>query len=117
MFFRIRVKSNGRIIAEKALLADSFLQRFKGLMFSEKMEGCDALVLKPCVSIHTFFMKYSIDVIFLDKGLKVIKIKRNLKPWRMTPFYFLSDQVVELTGGCLDTKLKEGDELEVVCTS
>ena len=117
MFFRITVKSDGRMIAKKALLADSFFKRFKGLMFGEKMEGYDALVLKPCNSIHTFFMQYSIDVIFLDKELRIIKIKRNLQPWRITPMYFSSNQVVEFVGGHLDRNLKKGDELEVVCIS
>ena len=115
MFFRIMAKTDRRIIAERALLADSFFKRFKGLMFNKKMEDHDALILKPCNSIHTFFMNYSIDAIFLDKDLKVVKIKKNLKPWRMTPVYFLSNQVIELAGGGVDENLKKGDELELVC--
>ena len=115
MFFRIMAKSDRRVVAERALLANSFLKRFKGLMFNKKMKGYDAIMLKPCNSIHTFFMNYAIDAIFLDKKLKIIKIKRNLKPWRITPVYFYSASVIELEGGCLDKNVKKGDELELVC--
>ena len=115
MFVKIVVKSDKRVIAEKAMLADSFFKRLKGLMFSKKMDGYDALILNPCNSIHTFFMKYSIDVVFLNKESKIIKIKRGLRPWRTTPIYWFASQVIEFAVDCLDKKLQEGDELEFVC--
>ena len=115
--FKIVVKSNGKTMAQKAVLAESFFQRLKGLMFSERMEGFDALVIKSCNSIHTFFMKYSIDVVFLNKELKIIKIKRGIQPWRITPMYFSATQAVEFQRGYVDESLKEGENLEFVCTS
>ena len=115
MFFRIITKKEKKTIAEKAIFADTFLKRFKGLMFDKKMEGYDALVIKPCKSIHTCFMKYSIDVVFLNEKFQIVKIKRNMRPWKMTPFYFSSTQVVEFENGRIDQELKEGDELELIC--
>ena len=117
MFFKIIVKSNRRTVAEKAILADSFFKRLKGLMFEKKMDGHDALIIKPCNSIHTFFMNYSIDVIFLNQKLKIIKIKRKMQPWKISPVYFSATQVIELEGGRIDNRLKEGDELELICTN
>ena len=115
MFYKIIAKSDRREIAGKAILADSFFKRFKGLMFGKKMDGYDAIVIKPCKSIHTFFMRYSIDVIFLNKELKIIKINRNLRPWRITSVCLFAEQVIELESGRVDKNLKKGDELELIC--
>ena len=115
MLYKVIMKSNGKEIAGRVIVANSFYKRFKGLMFEKKMDGYDALIIKPCKSVHTFFMKYSIDVIFLSKELKIVKIKRNLRPWRITPVYFLAEQVIEFESGRVDKNLREGDELELLC--
>lgn len=60
-------------------LADSFKSRFFGLM--GRREGIYGLLLSPCNSIHTCFMRYSLDAVFLDRDNKVIAIKRCLKPF------------------------------------
>jgi uncharacterized membrane protein (UPF0127 family) len=104
-------------IADRAMEASSMLSRMKGLMFSKEMIGFDGLFIKPCNSIHTFFMNYPIDVLFLNKEMKVVKIKRNLRPWRMTRMYLSAHQVLELKGGSLDSRILEGDKLEVICTN
>ncbi|MFT6068557.1 MAG: uncharacterized membrane protein (UPF0127 family) [Bacteriovoracaceae bacterium] len=104
-------------IALNAKEASSMLSRMKGLMFSKEMKGFDGLFIKPCNSIHTFFMNYPIDVLFLNKEMEIIKIKRNLRPWRMTRMYLSAHQVLELNGGSLDERILEGDKLEVICTN
>lgn len=104
-------------VASSAKEASSMISRMKGLMFSKDMVGFDGLFIKPCNSIHTFFMNYPIDVIFLNKEMKVVKIKRNLLPWRMTRMYLSAHQVLELKGGTLDDRILEGDKLEVICTN
>ena len=80
-------------------------------MFSSDMFGFDGLLIKPCNSIHTFFMQYSLDVAFLDKDLKIVKIIRNLRPWRITGLYLKANQVLELKAGTLDNKIVEGDQV------
>lgn len=102
-------------VAKEATEATTALTRMKGLMFASDMIGYDALFIKPCNSIHTFFMKFPIDVLFISKEMKVVKIMRNLLPWRMTRMYFTAHQVLELKGGTLDERVKVGDELEVIC--
>ncbi|MBR3628149.1 MAG: DUF192 domain-containing protein [Elusimicrobia bacterium] len=62
-------------------VAESFFDRFKGLMFVPKEKAFD-LLIKNCNSIHTCFMKFNIDVFCLDKEFKVVKIYKNLKPFR-----------------------------------
>ena len=77
--FILKVK-NGEIICNKMIVAENILNRMQGLMFSEKMPECDGFLIDPCRSIHTFFMLYSLDILFLDKNFKVVKILYDLTP-------------------------------------
>lgn len=61
------------------LIADSFIKRLFGYMF-RKTPHHNAILLNPCNSIHTFFMKFNIDVLFLDEHMQVIKKIENLRP-------------------------------------
>lgn len=105
------------LISQQLKIAESFFERLIGLMFKEKMEGFDGLLIKQCRSIHTFFMKYPLDIVFMNNEMKVKKIIRNMKPWRMTFIYFTSTQVLELQAGTLPVTVQEGDKLEVLCTN
>jgi len=107
-------KRNKYVVCQKAKFASSFFERLKGLMFSKNLPDCDGLLLSPCNSIHTFFMNYSLDVIFLDNQFKVIKILRGLKPWRLSWIYFRSTQVLEMKAGSLNNEIIEGDMLEAL---
>lgn len=62
-------------------VAETFWNRFKGLMFVPKEKSFN-LLIKNCNSIHTCFMRFNIDVYCLDKDFKVVKIYRNIKPFR-----------------------------------
>lgn len=106
------------VIANKALVADTFWLRFKGLMFSKSLgEDKDGVFFDNCRSIQTTFMRYPIDVIFLNKENEVVKIIKEMKPWRMTPPYFKASKCLELMGGSLPKELVPGDKLEVRCIS
>jgi uncharacterized membrane protein (UPF0127 family) len=104
-------KAKNIYLGKRIKTADSFWDRLIGLMFSSDMFGFDGLLIKPCNSIHTFFMEYNLDVAFLDKDLKIVKIIRNLKPWRITGLYLKANQVLELKAGALDSKIVEGDQV------
>ncbi|RLA63237.1 MAG: DUF192 domain-containing protein [Epsilonproteobacteria bacterium] len=108
------VKNKNLNLGKDIKLADSTFSRVKGLMFDEKIEG-DGLLIRPCNSIHTFFMKFNIDVLFLNKSLKVVKIIRNMPPWRMSKIYWSAWQVLEFSGGSLNDEIVEGDYIEEVC--
>ncbi|MCG1009768.1 DUF192 domain-containing protein [Salinicoccus sp. ID82-1] len=81
--------------------AYSFWSRFKGLMFKCSMPSDSALHLYPCRSIHTFFMKFSIDVIYLDEENKVVGIETNLIPGKIGWRYKEARSVIELPAGKL----------------
>jgi len=106
-------RENGEIVCHHLKLAESMDERMLGLMFKEEMPGCDGLLISPCNSIHTFFMKMNIDVVFLTKDFKVVKVFYNLKPWRMTTMYFKSKHVLEMKAGTLVPNLQIGESLRV----
>lgn len=110
-------KNSELILCRDFKIASSFFDRLIGLMFSKKMKDFDGLLIKHCQSIHTFFMFYSIDVVFLDSKYRVIKIIHQLKPWRLTWFYWRASQVLELPGNTVGESLQVGDYLEVKCTN
>ena len=107
--------SKGEVVCEHAQLADSMRTRILGLMFTNDLDSREGLVLRPCNSIHTFFMNYSIDVIFLDKNFKVIKIIYDMQPWRMSGMYFRANQVLEMKSKRDHCSISIGETLEVVC--
>lgn len=62
-------------------LAESFLSRFRGLMLRANLPEGRGLLLAPCNSVHMGFMRFSIDVIYLDENFCIKKIVQNLRPW------------------------------------
>lgn len=112
---KVVVKDKDIILATHIKIASSFLDRLIGLMFSKKMFGFDCLFIKQCRSIHTCFMRYPIDVVFITKDLKVVRIIKNMKPWKFTRLYFTAAHVLELRGDSIDDRLEVGDQLEVIC--
>lgn len=109
------VKRNNKVIAERVELANSFKSKLMGLMFSKDLGNRDGLLFHLSNSIHTCFMNYPIDVIFMDKEDKVVRVIRNMKPWRMTRMYFTATKVLELMGGTLKEDLPLGEKLEIEC--
>jgi len=109
--------SSGQILAHKCKYADSILKRFKGLMFSKKFQDSDGLILRPCNSIHTFFMNFPIDAIFIGKQDDIVAVYRNVRPWRLTPVYFSAKMVLELPSGATPDFAKKGDKLDIKCTN
>ena len=111
--FKVVVKGKEIILGEKVIEARSMLERLQGLMFKNSFEGFDGMIITPCCSIHTFFMKMSIHAIFLDKMNRVVKIYEGLGPWRVTPIFFNAQKVLEISTEKDISSLKEGDYIEV----
>jgi len=104
-----------KILASKVELADTFWQRFRGLMFRQNFCDGEALVFEPksgLQNIHTFFMMFSIDVIFLDSNFLVIEICQKLKPWRIHRSKIKASYIIELHAGTIShTNVKIGHKL------
>lgn len=107
-------KTSKKVVAEHVILADSFLKRSKGLLGKKSFEKENTLWIKRCQSIHTFFMRFSIDVVFVDKDLKVTNMYLSLKPWRVTPYAFKAKSVFEFSAGTINPdEVAIGDQLYV----
>ena len=106
--------SSSAVIVDKGRIADNFFTRLRGLIGVREFAPGDGLWIKPCSSIHCMFMSIPIDVLYLDKGQRVVGMDRNVRPWRMGHFYRKVHSVVELPVGALDQSAVEiGDQLRV----
>ncbi len=113
-------ESKGVVLAHRAEVADTFLRRLRGLMFKKRLEYGEGLVLRPprrgrrTCAIHTFFMRFPIDVLFLDDG-EVVDAVEELRPWRVYVPREEAEEVVELPAGTVSRSGTEvGDEVRVV---
>jgi len=108
-------ESRGAVIADKAEVAASFWSRGKGLIGRKSLAEGYGLVIRPCGSIHMFFMSIPLDVLHVDKEGRIIKILHEIKPWRVGPIVFKSKWVVELPAGTARRSgTEEGDIVAVV---
>jgi uncharacterized membrane protein (UPF0127 family) len=101
------------MICEEIIVANTFFKRLAGLMGKDALPRGTALMLAPCCQVHTLFMKFHIDVIFLDRQYRVRQVIENLPPWRISGPVRKSRMVVELAGGTLQKKVAPGDLLEI----
>jgi uncharacterized membrane protein (UPF0127 family) len=79
-----RVASDdGVVVCERCALADSFVTRLRGLLGRKALAQGDGLMISPAGSVHTMFMRFTIDAIFLDKTFEVVGVAPGLRPWRL----------------------------------
>ena len=96
------VRLDSRQILE-VTVANSFFDRFKGLLMHSSLPEGTGLVLEKCNSIHTIGMKFPIDVVFLDAGKKVLSVKSNMKSWKMA-YCPGATRVIECNAGVASDK-------------
>src|SRR6056297_676843 len=106
----LRNADSGEIILNQLEIADTFWKRFKGLQFRKALPRDRGLLIAPCSSLHTCFMRFAIDVIMLDKQNVVVGIRQNVKPWRVCFCHRSTTQVIETRAGTID--LAPGTRLE-----
>jgi uncharacterized membrane protein (UPF0127 family) len=100
-------------IAGNVAVATRMFERMKGLLGQSAMVAGDGLLIKPCNSVHTFGMKFPIDVVFLNRNNVIIAVRKNLAQNRLTQIYLKAASVLELPAGCLDaTSTNVGDEIQ-----
>jgi uncharacterized membrane protein (UPF0127 family) len=93
-------------------IADSFLLSLIGLMGRSHLEAGHGLWIVPCQSVHTFWMRFSIDVVFLDEHSKVIHLVENLRPFRVSKHLSRARSVIELPVSSIRTTGTQiGDEI------
>lgn len=92
----------------------SFLERFKGLMFTESIPDGYGLLIRPCNQIHMMNMKFPLDVIYLAEDGTVLRIDEDIRPWKFGKLVKKAVGVVEVNAGtCARLGLEPGDRLTV----
>jgi uncharacterized membrane protein (UPF0127 family) len=105
------------ILADAADVADSSPKRRKGLLAREALYSGEGLWIVPCGAIHSFGMKFPIDVVYLDRKKRVRKVRTEMVPWRLS-MCLLAHSVLELPSGSIArTHTQSGDQLEFRDTS
>lgn len=114
MSCKIFNKTKGVCIVENAQVARTFLQKLVGLMFRDSIAKDEALIFHNVNSIHMFFMRFPIDVVYLDKDNKALKIKHSLKPWRMSSCMRAKATIELPSRKAQETATEIGDILEFI---
>jgi len=107
--------AEGSVVAEHLEIADGFLRRGLGLMFRRELPAGHGLALRPCNSIHMFFMRFPLDVAFLDREGRVVRAYHGIRPWRVSRIVRGARTAIELPAGTLDAAgVERGAVLRVV---
>lgn len=105
-------QTKNTILAEETITANGFFSRMKGLLGKKELSKGHAIILTPCNCIHTLFMRFAIDVLFVGKDNNILELINTLKPFRVSPPYYLAKFVIELPAGTIQsTATQKGDSL------
>lgn len=105
--------TRGTILAARMEAALTGAARNKGLLGRERLLPGEALWIAPCESVHTFFMRFPIDLVYLDRKLKVKKVRHSVGAWRMSAC-LTAHSVLELPAGtALASRTQRGDQVEM----
>src|SRR5919197_5495625 len=107
----LRREDDGRVVCEHCVVADTTLRRLRGLLGRRELRPGDGLVLRPGWSIHTAFLFFPIDVVFVNADQVVVKVVRNLKPWRASTCRGARDVVELAAGEAARRGIKAGDRV------
>ena len=100
------------VLADRAEVANTFVKRLLGLLTRSGLADGQALILSPSNSIHSFFMRFTFDAVFLDKNSKVIAALSSFKPFRLSRIYFKAASTIELPEGVIKaTDTQSGDTI------
>ncbi len=106
--------SQNSLIARRVNVANTFGARLKGLMGRASIGSEEALVITRCQQIHMFFMRFAIDVIFVDGDNRVVGLVRNIRPYGLSPIFWEAQCAVELAPGAIDSSRTQlGDRLKM----
>lgn len=106
----VKLSTKNGISIENVRLAEHFWTRFLGLMGRRSMPSCNALLLMKCGSIHTFFMRFSIDVVYFSRDFKVIGVQ-TIRPWRFGKIIRGVNHILEIPSG--NNVFKLGDVISI----
>ncbi len=117
MLYNIKNVTKGTKLASSAKVASNFSSRLFGLMFKKNIRDEEALIFYQAPSIHTFFMRFPIDILFLGRQMKVKRIVCGLRPWRLSVCWGASTTIELPSGKIRQTKVQVGDKITIISQS
>ncbi len=113
-YLRITNPARSSILGERIGVADSTLTRFVGLMGRSSLAPGHGLLIRPSNGVHTFWMRFSIDVLLLDREHRVLSAYGKLRPFRMTSINWKASIALELPAGTIAaSNTQSGDLLQI----
>jgi uncharacterized protein len=113
----VTVLAHARVVCDSCAVADTMWTRLRGLMGRRELEPGEGLLLRPSGSVHTCFMRFAIDIAFLDRELRVLAVSPGVRPWRLR-LQRGARAVLELPAGEADrVGIAPGDQLTVECSA
>ncbi len=113
MLLQVVNVTKGTCLGTRIGIADSPRRRMVGLLGTTSLDpGCGLLIF-PTQAVHTFGMKYPIDLIFLDRKKRVVGLRHCVRPYRLSPIFWKADCVLELPANTIKrTKTETGDSVD-----
>jgi uncharacterized membrane protein (UPF0127 family) len=109
----VRNQTRNTVLADAAELADTSEKRRTGLLKHNRLDPGQGLWIVPCESVHSFFMKFAIDLVYLDRNKKVRKVRHRMVPWRLSAC-LTAHSILELPAGVVAASgTQPGDQLEI----
>jgi len=109
---RVKNATKNTVLAENAAVANTSATRRRGLLEREDFPRGEGLWIVPCEAVHTFWMKFPIDLVYLNKRKQVVKVRHAVPPWRISAC-LRAHSVLELPPGTArETETEPGDQLE-----
>jgi uncharacterized membrane protein (UPF0127 family) len=99
---KLIIQESGQQVGHHIAEAYSFIRRLRGLMLTKSLSEGYGLHIRPCRAVHSFFMKYSIDVLHLDEASQIVGIEQRLKPGNLGETFRGTRSVVELPAGTIE---------------
>ena len=113
-YVRVHNLTRGTSVAERCRVASSLRDRAVGLLATKGLAAGEGLLIERTQSIHMFFMRYAIDVVFTDRDARVTRTVANLRPWRVVWWARGARDCIELPVGVLaDSGTVIGDQLRI----
>jgi uncharacterized protein len=111
-------RTRGTVLCERLEVAASHVEQSRGLLGRDRLEPGTGMLFEgswlPLMWMHMFFMRFAIDIVFLDKAGRVLRINPDLKPWRVSSMVFGARRALELeAGAAARSGTAIGDQLEI----
>lgn len=111
---KLENKTKNITLITEVIISNNFFTRLKGLLGKSKLPDGQGMIITPCKSIHTFFMKFPIDVVFIDKNYRVVEIIKDMAPGHTSSYVKNAWAVIEMpVDKSNESKIGVGDQLQV----